>query len=76
MRRLVIAVTLAASLAAPGSSRLLDPLWAILSSVTEGSASTKAGCGWDPWGRATAQPQQSEEGCGWDPYGGCNSDQP
>ncbi len=70
MNRILVALGLAASLVAPSSSRLLDPLWAFFSSLSEGSASTKEGCGLDPWGRCnSAQPQQTENGCGLDPWG-------
>lgn len=67
MRRSFVVLVLAASLVNAPSS-LFDPLWAYLSSLGGGSASTKAGCGMDPNGQCLIAPKA---GCGMDPSGQC-----
>jgi hypothetical protein len=71
MRRILLAVALAASLA-PMAPSLLGPLQTLLSSLWGAPATLDAGCGFDPDGRCTTAPQpQLDEGCGFDPDGRC-----
>jgi hypothetical protein len=71
MRRTLVAITLASSLATPQSGGLLQPLWDLVSSLLGQSA--HEGCGLDPSGRCLPQPQPTlDEGCGMDPDGRCN----
>ena len=66
MRKALIALTLAGSLAA-GRPALLGQLWSFLTSAL--SAPTgDAGCGFDPNGRCEPAPQ-TDEGLGFDPNG-------
>jgi hypothetical protein len=64
MRRTLVAVTLAASLAA-GRPTLLDQVWSLLT-----AAWSDAGCGMDPSGQCAPAPQR-DEGCIMDPSGRC-----
>lgn len=67
MRRILLAVTLAATL---GS--MFDPVWSFFSSLWGGQAALDEGCGMDPNGRCHAAAQiQPDEGCGFDPNGRC-----
>ncbi|HEX3527274.1 MAG TPA: hypothetical protein VH988_09415 [Thermoanaerobaculia bacterium] len=51
MRRTLLAVALAASLAPTSSLGFFHPLWSLLSAFWTASASPDAGCGMDPSGR-------------------------
>lgn len=64
MRKTLLAVTLAASLAA-GRPSLLDHVWSLLT-----SAWSEAGCRMDPNGSCAPAPQ-TDEGCRMDPNGRC-----
>jgi hypothetical protein len=66
MRRTLLALTLAGTFAA-GQAGILDPLWALFTSVWSESSSD-AGCGLDPDGECIPTPQ-IDEGCGLDPNG-------
>ena len=67
MHRTLLALAITASLFTPG---LLEPLWSLLDSLWDTSASGGAGCIMDPSGRCQPDPQpQSDEGCGMDPSG-------
>lgn len=73
MRRALIAAALSTSLMAPGAGpiHLLDPLWALFTSLWNAPA-TKEGCGMDPNGRCKPAVQPSTDaGCGMDPDGRC-----
>jgi hypothetical protein len=62
MRPTLIALVLAASLLT--STAVLFP------SFWSGSAESKEGCGWDPYGLNSCTPSPpTEEGCGMDPWG-------
>ncbi|HEV8583131.1 MAG TPA: hypothetical protein VGX68_29035 [Thermoanaerobaculia bacterium] len=78
MRRTLVAVALAASLAAPAGP--FERLWSFLSALWDTapdapapSPQTKEGCGFDPSGQCKIgpPPPQLREGCGFDPDGGC-----
>jgi len=72
MRRTLVAVALASSLATLQAGGFLQPLWELVSSFWGQSA--QEGCGMDPDGRCLPQPQPTlDEGCGLDPSGRCNS---
>ena len=68
MRRTLLAVALAASLAPTSSPGFFHPLWSLLSALWTAPASQDAGCGADPSGRC-APNLQTDEGPGWDPDG-------
>jgi len=70
MRRTLLAVALAASLAPTFSPGFFHQLWSLLSVLWTAPASRDAGCGMDPSGRCV--PPQLEIGCGMDPSGLCN----
>ncbi len=71
MRRTLVAVTLASSLATFSPSRFLQPLWTLVSSLWGQPA--QEGCGMDPNGRCLPAPQPTSDiGCGMDPDGRCN----
>lgn len=78
MRRTLVALALAVPLGTTAPARLLDPFWALLSSLWGSPAAPqlqpKAGCGMDPSGRCLppAPQTQPDAGCGADPSGGCN----
>jgi hypothetical protein len=66
---LALAVTLSLLASAPQGNPLLEPLWALLSSVWS-TASADVGCGMDPNGACSPQPEpQGDIGCGMDPWG-------
>lgn len=70
MRRSLAAAALMASLINPWSC-FLDPLWSFLNSLGN-TPVTKAGGGWDPFGRnSPAALPSSDAGCGMDPNGRC-----
>lgn len=72
MRRTLVAVALTSSLftATPNPSNLLNQVWSLLGSFWSAPADSKEGCGMDPSGRCSPEPQsQPKEGCGWDPNG-------
>ena len=70
MRRTLVAVTLASALVSLPSSRFLQPLWDLVSSLWATPA--QAGCGMDPSGRCLPQLQPKlDGGCGMDPNGRC-----
>jgi hypothetical protein len=66
MRKALIALTLAGSLAA-GQPALLDQLWSLLTSAWS-APSADEGCGLDPDGRCKPAPR-TNAGCGLDPNG-------
>jgi hypothetical protein len=67
MRRMLLLVAVTAPLL--GSPQLFDPLWALVSTLWNGST-VDAGCGFDPYGSCRTAPQpQPDAGCGWDPFG-------
>jgi hypothetical protein len=71
MRRSLVAAALTAALLVPGPgpTRLLHPLWALLSSLWSG-VTEKEGGGWDPNGlQAPAPRPTTDAGGGWDPNG-------
>jgi len=71
MRRTLLAVALAASLAPTSSPGFFHQIWSLLSALWTVPASQDAGCGMDPNGRCT-NVLQPDEGCGMDPSGRCN----
>ena len=67
MRRTLLALAVTASLFSPG---LLEPLWSLLASLWNTSATGDEGCIMDPYGRCLpASEPQSDAGCEMDPYG-------
>ena len=73
MRRSLLAVTLAASLAAPaaGQPNGLDSFRAFLAALWS-IVTGQEGCGMDPSGQcAPTQRLDADEGCGMDPDGRC-----
>ena len=69
MRRTLVAVTLA-SFVSLQSGGVLQPFWALVSSLWGQPA--QEGCGADPSGRCLPQPQPTlDRGCGADPNGRC-----
>jgi len=70
MRRTLLAVALAASLAPTSSPGFLHPFWSFLSALWT-APSQDVGCGMDPNGRCTPT-AQTDAGCGADPSGRCN----
>jgi hypothetical protein len=72
MRRTLVAVALTSSLftATSNPSNLLEQIGSLLGSLWSAPANSKEGCGMDPSGWCSPEPQaQSKEGCGWDPNG-------
>jgi hypothetical protein len=70
MRRTVVSLALTASILSAGPSSLFDQLRSFLSAFWGAPVSTKAGCGFDPWGRCVPGPQPTA-GCEFDPNGRC-----
>lgn len=69
MRRSVLALALAASTLTATPSGFFHPLWNLLFGHWSESSS-KAGAGWDPWGRSLTAPQSTTKaGPGADPDG-------
>ena len=69
MRRTALALALAASTLTATPSGFFHPLWSFLSSLW-GESSSKAGSGWDPWGRSLTSPhEKTDAGPGADPWG-------
>ena len=65
MRKTLMALALTGALISQPA--LLDSVWTFLSSLW-GESSPDEGCGFDPSGQCTPQPQ-GDEGCGFDPDG-------
>jgi hypothetical protein len=74
MRKVLFALAVASTLAAPSS--LLGSFRVLLDSIWYTGPMAKAGCGADPDGRCASEPSpltQVDIGCGMDPNGHCNS---
>jgi hypothetical protein len=66
---LALAVTLSLFASTPQGNALLEPLWALLSSVWA-TSTADAGCGADPNGACSPEPApRLDIGCGADPDG-------